>query len=350
MPGVKILLVEENEKCLLPLERKLLDGFEKEGDLQVITDPEYLTRYFSVPRTLDILVIQEELYQPGMEKHNIGNIFFLTEQDENEDTGSLLGRRIYKYTSAESIYKQVVNNLSGTTAAHIKKSGETTFLYVYSPIGGVGKTTVAAGISAILARSHQRTLYIGMDSLQSFGWLMDPEQTLPGEVEKRLLTQSNFVYNLIKPYLVEQQFYLLPPFSRMLSSLHIPEQSFVGLMESVITSHDFDYVVVDGASGFSETTSRLMQMAQHVVLVAAQDRVSVHKMDCLVKNIDCSDKGHFTFVCNRFEEGNANFLEEPGKRGYTVSEYIPREEKLDLTKPEEIGQIRSIQKLAFAFL
>ena len=147
-------------------------------------------------------------------------------------TGRLSGKEIYKYTNTDTIYKQVVNNLTSATAAHIRKQGGTRIVYVYSPAGGSGKTTVAAGISSVLAKSNQRTLFLSMDELQAFGWMMTEPRTMPAEVEKQLMFQSSFVYNLIKPHLVKQDFYMMPPFTRMLSSLNIREDSFVRLLEN----------------------------------------------------------------------------------------------------------------------
>ena len=118
MAGVKILLADEDAQYLLPLVRKFIEGFDNEGEIEVITDASYLETYFQTPRTLDIAVMQESLYQEAFDRHNISGLFFLTEQEEEE--GGLVNRRIYKYTGADTIYKQVINNLANATAAHIR--------------------------------------------------------------------------------------------------------------------------------------------------------------------------------------------------------------------------------------
>ena len=349
MAGVKILLADEDAQYLLPLVRKFIEGFDNEGEIEVITDASYLETYFQTPRTLDIAVMQESLYQEAFDRHNISSLFFLTEQEEEE--GALVNRRIYKYTGADTIYKQVINNLANATAAHIRKQGETRILYVYSPCGGSGKTTVAAGISNVFARSNQRTLSLSMDELQSFGWIMEQPGVLPADVERHLMSQSSFVYNLVKPYLAEENFFILPPFSRMLSSLNIREESFIRLLETIVISHDYDYVVVDGAAGFSEAVSRIMSMSQHILIVTQQDPVSRYKMECLLNNLDFSDSRKFTFVCNKYEADKPSSLEQLEKEGrLTISEYIPREPGNSLLKPSEAGQMKSIQKIAYMFM
>ena len=348
MAGLNILLADGDERYLMALVRKFIDGFENEGDIEIITDPAYLDEYFESPRTLDIVVIQEDMYKEEFNRHNIGNLFFLTEDEPDED---LSGSRIYKYTNTDTIYKQVVNNLTTATMANIKKQGDTRIIYVYSPAGGSGKTTVAAGISSVLARSNQRTLFLSMDELQAFGWLMAEPKVMPAEVEKQLMFQSGFVYNLIKPYLVKQDFYMMTPFSRMLSSLNIREENFVRLLETIVAVREFDYIVVDGAAGFSETVSRIMSMSQHILILAQQDEASRYKVSCLLNNLDCSDDGKFVFVCNKYEPGKENRLAGLEKEGrLRISEYIPRDTATELLMPEEAGQMKSVQKVAYMFM
>lgn len=133
MAGVNILLADGDEQYLLALVRKFIEGFENDGDIEMISDAAYLEEYFQTPRSLDIVVIQEEMYRDEFGRHNIGNLFLLT---EDEPDGSFSGKEIYKYTNTDTIYKQVVNNLTSATAAHIRKQGGTRIVYVYSPAGG----------------------------------------------------------------------------------------------------------------------------------------------------------------------------------------------------------------------
>lgn len=351
MAKIRIVLADTDEKYLMPLEKRFIEGFGDRGELHIITDKSYVQTFFSEPQTLDILIINENLYEEEYEKHNIANIFLLIEQVTKEDAGSLNSNRIYKYTSVKDIYHHVVNNVTGTLLDDIRKSGDTKCIFVYSPIGGAGTTTISAGICSVLAQSNQRVLYIGMDTLQSFGWIMEKPATLPAEIEKKLLSQSSFVYHLVKPYIVEQQFYLIPPFSRMLSALNIQETSFCELIESIRVTNDFDYIVIDGDGNFTETVSKLMGQVHHIVIVARQDKISAHKLECLLKNIDCSDSNRFCFICNGYLENKENALTEiEGGGQCKISEYIAQQETIDMMKIKNVSQIRGIQKIAFMFM
>ena len=144
---------------------------------------------------------------------------------------------------------------------------------------------------------------------------------------------------------------MMPPFTRMLSSLNIREDSFVRLLETIVAAREFDYIVVDGAAGFSETVSRIMSMSQHILIIAQQDEASRYKMSCLLSNLDCSDDGRFIFICNKYEPSKENRLGALEKEGsLRISEYIPRDNDSELLMPEAAGQMKSLQRIAYMFM
>jgi Pyruvate/2-oxoacid:ferredoxin oxidoreductase gamma subunit len=147
MANIKILMADTDDKYLMPLERKFIDGLEDKADLIVITDPGYLKQYFSTPQKLDILIINEELYDVALERHDIANVFILTEEEKSpRDTET---NQIYKYTSVKEIYAEVINKSSAKNAS-FNNTEETRVLMIYSPIGGIGKTSVILIIKNIM--------------------------------------------------------------------------------------------------------------------------------------------------------------------------------------------------------
>ena len=94
-----------------------------------------------------------------------------------------------------------------------------------------------------------------------------------------------------------------------------------------------------------------MSMSQHILILAQQDEASRYKVSCLLSNLDCSDDGKFVFVCNKYEPGKENRLAGLEKEGrLRISEYIPRDTATELLMPEEAGQMKSVQKVAYMFM
>ena len=197
MGNIKILMADADEKYLMPLERKFIDGFEDKAELTVITDPDYLKQYFMVPQKLDILIINEELYDSELERHNISNIFILKEEEQfDKNTGETETNQIYKYTSVKEIYNEIINK-SSTKSVPLNHMEDTKILMMYSPIGGIGKTAVAAALCEAIARYHKKVLFIGIDNLQTFGSEIEQLPVMESGVEKFLIEKKNILKKMV---------------------------------------------------------------------------------------------------------------------------------------------------------
>lgn len=351
MANIKIVLADTDDKYLMPLERKFIDGLEDKADLIVITDPSYLNEYFSVPQRVDILIINEELYDAELERHNIASVFLLTEQELlNNSTGDVDTNRIYKYTSVKEIYAEIIGKSSARSET-LNTKEETKILMMYSPIGGIGKTTVSAALCEALAKYQKKVLFIGIDSLQTIGSVIPQLPFMESGTEKLMIDKSEYVYEDVKTKIINRTFDILPPFHLSLPSLNIKVEDYINLLNGIRDSKDYDYIIVDGATGFTEDLSRLMGVADHTIILAGQDKSAVYKLDCLLRNIDCSDNDRFVFVCNKYRNDTENFL----LSGYMtnicrVSEYIEFWSEKSDSEERVPANNRSIQKLALMFI
>lgn len=95
MSKLSIVLVDTDERYLIPLELKFIEELGNQADIMVITELKYLEEYFSSPRHIDVLLINEKLYSKDIEKHNIANTFLLLEQCSDENSDYLLQNCIY---------------------------------------------------------------------------------------------------------------------------------------------------------------------------------------------------------------------------------------------------------------
>lgn len=345
MAQVKILLVDLDAEYLSALEQCFINEFLHSAELSVITDLMYLKQYFSSPRTFDILLINETLYSKEITKHNIAHTFILTEEmPDPRDTGVEFSKKIYKYSGAKEILHYVMSRsgISGATNLH---SGVAKLVSVFSPIGGAGQTTVAAGLCAALSRNFHRVLYVGLDGLQSFGFLINGNQRLAG-VEKTLVSKSQYAYNKVKPLIVSGLFDMLPPFEGSLASLGLSIEHMRYLIDKIKHSGDYDFIVIDCANDFTAETAQTMADSDHVVLITLQDTLSVRKFQCLLDNIDVSDAARFVLVCNKF-----NHKAEHALAGLNLTlETIEETPAMDPRRSEELALVQGVQKLSQTFV
>lgn len=351
MDKIRVLLADTDERYLMALERKFIDGFEGNADINIITDADYLSVFFGTPQYLDILIINDGLYDRSFERHDIANIFILSENMRmGESTGNLNNNYIYKYTSVKEIFNEVVNNLSINSTASFSNVKETRVITVYSPIGGVGTTSMAVGLSAALVKNHKKVLFISTDSLQSFSTFFEDKAELNSNVEKQMVSENEYIYDALKSSIQNEIFDYIPPFRISLSSLNITMPQFIILINSIKGAKEYDYIVVESTSVFTEGTSNLMGYSNHVIIITGQDKISAHKLGCLLKNIDCSDSNRFMFVCNKYKNYKENVLVAEGVLGsIRIDEYVDYMEDEDLLSMERLLRSKSIQKLAMIF-
>lgn len=351
MANIKIILADTDDKYLMPLERKFIDGLEDKADLIVITDPVYLKEYFSAPQKLDILIINEELYDTDLERHNIANVFILMEQELiNNIAGDTDTNRIYKYTSVKEIYSEIIGKSSARSES-LNSTEETKILLAYSPIGGIGKTSVSAALCESLVRYQKRVLFVGIDSLQTFGSVIPQLPVMESGIEKLMLEKSEYIYETLKSKIINRTFDVLPPFWLSLPSLNIKVEDYINLLNCIKAAKDYDYIVIDGTSDFTEDISRLMGVSNHTIILAGQDRNAAHKLDCLLRNIDCSDNERFVFVCNKYSQNQENFLDNGYLVNYCrISEYIDYWPDSSNSEAGFLTNNRNIQKLALMFI
>ena len=96
MAKARVIIADTDINYIIPLQLKFAEEFLDAIDLEIITDRRYFEESFATPQKADILVISEELYDASLQRHNISNIFLMTEQYEENQTAELNINRIFK--------------------------------------------------------------------------------------------------------------------------------------------------------------------------------------------------------------------------------------------------------------
>lgn len=350
MAQTKIVIADFQPDYLLTLERIFVREYRFTAEIVLLPNETALKGFFAEAKTIDILLINENLYDQSFARHNVGHLFILTEEKpEKESAQEQFNNMLYKYHDGKTIIDSVINR-SGISHATNLHSGVAKVIMLFSPVGGAGQTTIAAGICTLIARNFRRVLYIGADSLQTFAYIMKDKQQLKPGTEKTLQQKSKYAYQVIQPMISQELFDILPPFPSALASLGLTQAHFLFLAEAIKNSGNYDFIVIDSGPGFTQPTSQLMAFADQVLLLTMQDELSVHKLHCLLDNIDCSNQHKFALVCNKYSQDQANCLKNESDRLYPHTEYIEKDCKVNPTDAEYVAGLKSLQKLGQFFL
>ena len=352
MAKPRVIIADEDTNYIIPLQFKFVSDFFDKIDLEIISSREYFNELFSKPQNIEILIISEELYDSSLQRHNIGNVFVMSENQDEGQTGNLNVNKLFKYSSIKEIFNEVIGKSAGILDAGKVEKKETQIVLVTSASGGVGKTTIAMGVAACLTKNYKRVLYINASRLQNFQYLMDNKTAISSsEVYSKIINPTEQVYMDIKHVIRKEGFFYLPAFKAALMSIGINYSTFKRISLSAKESADYDFIVIDAENVFDENKTDLLDIADKVVVVTEQSYSSVCATNLLISNINGINSEKYMFVCNGFSKEDYNALIAPEiDNKFTVNEYV---EKFDVTgniSSEELAQNNGIRKVSFLIM
>lgn len=337
-----IILADADANFLTPLEFKFLEELDDNAELEIITDPVYFNEYFLTPQSANVLVVSERLYSSELQKHNIGSIFVLTENIDEGGTEDLGITKIFKYTSTQEIYKEVIS-LSSLDNNGVNQK-EPIIVLVYSASGGVGKSTIALGVSSALSKSFNKVLYINAQRINSFQRNLSNSAAIPNSSVSEFTDISGNMFGRINHIIRNEGFDYLPPFSMALPSIGLDFSVYAEFAKSAKASKKYDVIIIDTDCVFDKEKADLITLADKVIIVLQQTKNSVFATDMLLKNISCHDNEKYYFVCNDFREKESNAL---SFSNYVINEYIRHFDSFDSMTISEIGKQQDIQKVSY---
>lgn len=348
MPKPRVIIADADASYINPLQLKFVEEFFEEIDLELITEETYFNELFSTPQKADALVVSEDFYDSDLQRHNIGCIFLMTEQQEEDQTDELKVNRIFKYTSIKEIFNEIIGKCEGLHKKDAKKK-ECQIILVDSACGGTGKTTVALGISACLTKNYKRVLYINAGRLQTFQRVLNNQTPISSaNVYAKLASPSDSIYEDIKHTIRKEQFSYLPPFKAAIMSLGLSYSVFEKIAMAAKRSSDYDFVVIDTDTAFDDDKAHLLNVADKVLIVTDQSEAAVFATNMLISNINGINSEKYYFICNDFNKGRDNALISPKTElKFSVNEYIDHMDHYDNLKYEDYAKNAGIQRVAF---
>ena len=347
----RVIIADSDIEYIIPLQMKFAEEYGDKIDLETVSSRDFFCSLFSIPQSAEILIVSEELFDASLLKHNIGNVFLMTEQPNYAPVNANNVTCLDKYTSIKEIFNAVIGKSGLAPKVHVNKSTQT--VYVCSASGGTGKTTVAMAIGAALSKQYKRVLYINASHLQSFQRVLKNGSAVTSpDVYAKLISGRGNVYENIKHVIRnEGLFSYIPPFKAALISLEIPFSVYKNIISSAKESRDYDYILIDSNAPFDESNVELLNLADKVIVVTEQSPASVFATDTFVANLNGVTPETYIFVCNKYDEGLENALtSQPSGLRFTVNDYIARIPDFDKYTLFDLADDRGIGRVAFLLL
>ena len=342
-----VVLADLDANYLVPLEDKLTEELCDQIDLEIITEREYFELFFSSPKKIDTLLISSGLYTQELHRHNITDIFVLTENvDETKSIDNIT--YIFKYSSTKEIFNQVLCKNKEILNVQITNK-DTQVIVVSSAIGGSGKTTISLSLAQSLSRNHKRVLYLSTDIIQSFVFYLQNKGSLPNDFFKVFNASEDALFGMILPYLRNEGFTYLPPFGRTILSFSLDFEIYNRIIKAARAAKEFDFIIVDSDMHLDKSKAELINIADKVIVNVLQDEYSTYKTEFLIRNIDCRNTDKFIFVCNKFRRDiNNDYIVSSVGQQFLIAEYIDEVPLYLQHSIDSFADTTGIKNLAYA--
>ncbi len=352
MAKPRVIIADTDENYIAPLQLKFAKEFFDQIDIEIITNQEYFNELFAKPQRAEILIIADTMYTPDIQRHNIDNIFLMQEQYEEEQTGELNVVRLFKYTSIKEVFNEIIGQSAESLKIKNAEKKETQIVVVTSAAGGAGKTTIAMGICACLAKNYQKVLYINADRLQKIKYLFENKTAISEhDVYAKLINNSDRIYEDIKHVIRKEEFYYLPSFKASLMALGIKYEIYAKIAEDAKKSSDYDFIIIDAESTFDEEKIKLFDIADRVLLVTEQTVSSVEASNELIANINLSNVDKYQFICNKFNKEKSNALISSAiELKFSINEYVEEIITDGTIQLNQLAQSNGIKKVTYLII
>lgn len=350
MKKPRIVIADDDFSYVLPLQSKFVYEFFDEVELELITDRQYFEELFSSLQKIDILVVDKKFYHENLKKHEIENIFILTEDYDDDIATEANIHALYKYTNVKGIFLEIVG-AGGLKISMKKDAKEPEIVLVTSASGGIGKTTVALGIAGALSDMYKRVLYVEASRLQNFQYYLEnTNPILSQDIYTRLSHAGKDIYQNIKSELRTELFTYMPPLKASLMAYGIDFSMYGKVAKSAKESGEFDYIIVDADSTFDEAKAKMMGVSDKIILVTQQTKQAAYATEVLVSNISNIETDKYLFICNRYANQRQDVFTSMDCYHYKIDEYVDDLENFEEMTCKDFAKEETIRKIAFLLI
>jgi pilus assembly protein CpaE len=197
---------------------------------------------------------------------------------------------------------QVYQAVTGPSA-HGSDAPVGRLLTVFSPKGGVGKTTIAANMAVALTNMDKRVCLVDLDL--GFGDIAITLQLFPARtIADAVALEEGMDFTVLEP--------LLTPHRRGFTTLVAPVQpdakdsippTLISKILSILKQH-FDYVVVDTSPAFDEHVLQAFDETDELLLVTTLDIPTLKNVKIAVETLDLLNfpKNQRHLILNRADD------------------------------------------------
>ncbi|MCT4597598.1 MAG: AAA family ATPase [Vallitalea sp.] len=337
MAKYNIIIADGDKGYIDAISKYLISYGNKDFNITSFSQRAYLSKYLETDKG-DILLISPEMIDPNINLDNIQVIIINIEDRIPENL--IKYPYIHKYQPGDLIAKNIINIFSQQSKDEIidtSNNQHSKVIGVFSPIGGIGKTTTSIVLGKQYARSNYKTLFISLEELSSYRELLDCTSTKDFSDMIYYIKQGNNNLLLKIEGLKNIDSYSeLDYFSPPLCYEDIQEVSideWIYFIDYLRNNSSYERIILDFDSTLSKKNMKILQICDEVILLVNGDNMSKCKIETMYNNLN---KMNMNDINNNikivYNNNNINkedeIMEGVSIKGKDINLYLPYDNNL----------------------
>lgn len=290
MIKLKIIIADSDKGYLNAISKYLSSWNEIDYSVISFNDKELLINFLE-DNTVDILLISPSLMSDNINFENVQATIINTPDRIPENMMDF--PYINKYQSGDVIARELLGIFSKNSNEEIiikSNSYESKVIGVYSPIGGIGKTTVSLGIAESYAVNKVRTLFISLEEMASYREILDCNNDnnfsdllyCIKQKNKNLLMKIEGLKNVD----INTKLNYFSPIECYKDIHDVSGDEIVSMLRYIKANSDYERVVLDFDSNLSDKNIEILKACDEVILLANIDKICLAKIQGLYDNLE----------------------------------------------------------------
>ncbi len=290
MGRLSLIIADNDVEYLTKFEKFLLVNHPQRFDVFSFSSFCLLSDFLCSADKSDILLVDSKMYKKELNFQNIEVVMFLS--DDGMELIPEGFETIAKYQHAERLVMEILRLYADKSLKTCMMYGnaDTRVVCVYSPIGGVGKTSIAAGCSILCARKGMKAFYLNLEEVPSTNlfFCSETEQSFSNVIYHLKGKGSNLGLKLEGAKCCDLQtgvHFFTPPDS-IFEMEELSNHDVVRLVNVLKASAAYDTVFIDMSCGLNQRNTALLGCVDIILLVLAPDDTSTVKTKQLKAGFD----------------------------------------------------------------
>ena len=317
--SMNLIIADTNQEYMERLKDYILNKYQEEYTIELNYDKYQLKERTKIGKC-QVVLLTPNLYDPEMNIKNIELPIVLIDEEVPLPYPDKFKRAINKYTRITSLVNYIQEEYE-------EMERNKPLIYgVYSPAGGVGKTTIALSTAVAYAKAGKKVLYFNLEDLDSTPMYFEGTEVPPMDVLANLAKDS--YEQMLAKRIGQDKNTGVMYFTREVQTLDpyaISAEEITRIIEAVIESGMANVVVVDLSTELNNLNRQVFEMADYLLMVVNQNTQATYKTNCFMMQNEIVEpiKNKLRFVINQGKESGIN----------QEVEVIARIDKLYATNP-----------------